>query len=292
MQLSLHAGQRAPREELTRACSRRCAIPRCAASATRRGGSSTTGPRTRSTWSELFAACLETGVAVEVNGLPDRLDLRGEHVRDAIRAGVRIVCSTDSHSTRGSGTWSSRSARRGAAARPPADVLNTLPLAELLSTRNAQVRGSDVPDRTGVESDRCSTSTTSAASCCAAGRGRSSHCSGSPSASRSSSRSPRSRAGSSHAQHDGARPAREHRHRPDRHAAAPGRRAAASAGFGGGRELLSANQSALTDLSKLGKPGDALRPRLLPAGDAAHVPAGRRASRRRGSPGVAPHRRG
>ena len=36
-------------------------------------------------------------MALEVNGLPDRLDLRGEHVRDALKAGVEIVCSTDTH---------------------------------------------------------------------------------------------------------------------------------------------------------------------------------------------------
>ena len=36
----------------------------------------------------VFAACLETGTAVETNGLPDRIDLSAELVREAIRAGV------------------------------------------------------------------------------------------------------------------------------------------------------------------------------------------------------------
>ena len=49
----------------------------------------------------VYEVALEEGVALEVNGLPDRLDLRGEHVRDALRAGVEIVCSTDAHSVRG-----------------------------------------------------------------------------------------------------------------------------------------------------------------------------------------------
>ena len=67
----------------------------------------------------------ERGVALEVNGLPDRLDLRGEHVSDALRAGVRIVCSTDAHSVRGLGnmTLSVHTARRGGAT--VADVVNT-----------------------------------------------------------------------------------------------------------------------------------------------------------------------
>ena len=80
----------------------------------------------------VYALALEQDVAVEVNGLPPRLDLRGEHVRDAIRAGVPIVCSTDAHSTRGLGNMelSVRTARRGWAT--AADVLNTRPLAQLL----------------------------------------------------------------------------------------------------------------------------------------------------------------
>ena len=57
--------------------------------------------RTRSTSSACSRVALEHGVALEVNGLPARLDLSGEHVRDALRAGVRIVCSTDAHSVRG-----------------------------------------------------------------------------------------------------------------------------------------------------------------------------------------------
>ena len=44
---------------------------------------------------------LATGVALEVNGLPDRLDLSGAHVAEAVAAGVSLVCSTDAHSTRG-----------------------------------------------------------------------------------------------------------------------------------------------------------------------------------------------
>jgi DNA polymerase (family 10) len=76
---------------------------------------------------QTFEVALETGVALEVNGLPDRLDLRGEHVRRAIDAGVRIVCSTDAHSVRGLGNMelSVRTARRGWAR--ATDVVNTLP---------------------------------------------------------------------------------------------------------------------------------------------------------------------
>jgi DNA polymerase (family X) len=80
----------------------------------------------------VFEVALEEGVALEVNGLPLRLDLSGEHVRDALRAGVQIVCSTDAHSARGleNMTLSVATARRGWAT--AADVLNTRPLRAIL----------------------------------------------------------------------------------------------------------------------------------------------------------------
>ena len=48
VQISLHAGQRGPRERSRSASSRLCATPLHHASRTRRDGSSTTGPRTHS----------------------------------------------------------------------------------------------------------------------------------------------------------------------------------------------------------------------------------------------------
>ena len=75
---------------------------------------------------------LETGVALEVNGLPDRLDLDGSHVRTVVEAGVSIVCASNSHSTDGLDNmhYAVHTARRGNAART--DVLNTEPLDSLL----------------------------------------------------------------------------------------------------------------------------------------------------------------
>ena len=72
------------------------------------------------------------GVAMEVNGLPARLDLSGEHVRAALQAGVEIVCSTDAHSVRGldNMAYAVATARRGGAT--AAQIINTRPLAALL----------------------------------------------------------------------------------------------------------------------------------------------------------------
>jgi DNA polymerase (family X) len=81
---------------------------------------------------EMIAVALEERVAVEINGLPDRLDLRDEHVRMCVEAGLPVLCNTDAHSTRGLGNMrlAVGTGRRGWAT--AADVLNTRPLAELL----------------------------------------------------------------------------------------------------------------------------------------------------------------
>ena len=83
----------------------------------------------------VFARLAETGRAVEVNGLPPRLDLRDKHVRLARQAGVAVVVNTDAHSTRGLGNmqFAVSTARRGGA--QPADIVNTRPLDEVLATR-------------------------------------------------------------------------------------------------------------------------------------------------------------
>jgi DNA polymerase (family 10) len=77
----------------------------------------------------IFDVARAEGVALEVNGLPARLDLSGENVRDALRGGVSIVCSTDAHSPAGLDNiiLSVATARRGWAT--AVDVLNTRPLA-------------------------------------------------------------------------------------------------------------------------------------------------------------------
>ena len=125
VQLSLHAGQRAPRKEITARVVEAMRHPavRCLSHPT--GRLIGHRPENALDLERVFEVCLETGVALEVNGLPDRLDLSGEHVREALAAGVRIVCSTDAHSVGGLGNMplSVHTARRGGARR--GDVLNT-----------------------------------------------------------------------------------------------------------------------------------------------------------------------
>ena len=77
----------------------------------------------------------EEGVALEVNAMPERLDLTDRACRLAKEAGVRVAISTDSHvathlANVRNGVWV---ARRGWLER--GDVLNTLPLEELWRSR-------------------------------------------------------------------------------------------------------------------------------------------------------------
>ena len=128
VQASVHGGQRMPRREMTKRVEEALRNPhvRCLSHPT--GRLIGRRPENAVDLDRVYEIALETGVALEVNGLAPRLDLSGEHVREAIGAGVRIVCSTDAHSVAGLGNMqlSVQTARRGWAT--AGDILNTRPL--------------------------------------------------------------------------------------------------------------------------------------------------------------------
>jgi DNA polymerase (family 10) len=132
VQASVHGGQRMPRPELTRRVEEALRHPAVRCLSHPMGRIIGRRPENALDLDRVFEVALEHDVALEVNGLSPRLDLSGDHVRDALRAGVRIVCSTDAHSTRGLGNMalSVHTARRGGAT--AADVLNTRRLSGLL----------------------------------------------------------------------------------------------------------------------------------------------------------------
>ena len=125
VQASVHGGQRMPQATMTRRVLEALRNPyvRCLSHPT--GRYINRRPENALDLERAFELAADAGVAVEVNGLPDRLDLSGEHAREAIRAGVPLVCSTDAHSVRGLGNMplSVATARRGWAT--AANVLNT-----------------------------------------------------------------------------------------------------------------------------------------------------------------------
>jgi DNA polymerase (family X) len=135
VQASVHAGQRMPRRELTKRVVDALRHPAVRCLSHPKGRMLHRRAENALDLDEVFAVALETGVALEVNGLPNRLDLSGEHVREAIVAGVKLVCSTDAHSVRGLGFMglTVATARRGWAT--ATNVLNTRPLGEVLAAR-------------------------------------------------------------------------------------------------------------------------------------------------------------
>jgi DNA polymerase (family X) len=132
VQLSLHAGQRQGRAELTRKVTEAMRHPAVRALSHPKGRIINHRPPNELDLERTFEVALETGVALETNGLPDRLDLSGPEIKQAIEAGVPIVVSTDAHSVRGLENMrlAVHTARRGWAT--AADVVNTRPLSEVL----------------------------------------------------------------------------------------------------------------------------------------------------------------
>ncbi|HET9102636.1 MAG TPA: helix-hairpin-helix domain-containing protein [Solirubrobacteraceae bacterium] len=133
VQVSVHGGQRMPRAEMTRRVT--AALEHDAVSCLSHPTGRLLGRRPESALDldAVYALAAARGIALEVNGLPARLDLSAEHVRRALAGGVRIVCSTDAHSLRGLGNMelAVATARRGGAT--AADVVNTGPVPERAS---------------------------------------------------------------------------------------------------------------------------------------------------------------
>jgi DNA polymerase (family 10) len=131
VQASVHGGQRMPAAQMTSRVEEALRNPYVSCLSHPKGRYINRRPENALDLERIFEVALEEGVAMEVNGLPDRLDLSGEHVRAVIEAGLQVVCSTDAHSVRGLSNmvFSVATARRGWAT--AADVVNTRPLGSL-----------------------------------------------------------------------------------------------------------------------------------------------------------------
>jgi DNA polymerase (family 10) len=133
VQASVHAGQRQSREQLTLRMTEAARHPSVSCISHPQGRILNHRPPNAVDLERLFEVCLETGTAIETNGLPDRIDLSAELLRDALDAGVAIVCSTDAHSVGGLANMQNcvGTARRAGAS--AADVVNTRELGELVA---------------------------------------------------------------------------------------------------------------------------------------------------------------
>ena len=132
VQLSLHAGQRRTASELTRMVTEAMRHPAVRALSHPKGRILNHRPENALDLDEVFVVAREAGVALEVNGLPDRLDLSAIHVREALAAGVELVLNSDAHSERGldSLDLALATARKGGAT--VASVVNCRALGEIV----------------------------------------------------------------------------------------------------------------------------------------------------------------
>ncbi|MGV3624282.1 MAG: DNA polymerase/3'-5' exonuclease PolX [Archangium sp.] len=74
---------------------------------------------------EILDKAAKKGIVVEVNGCPERMDLKPEHVRMALQRGLKLSVSTDAHSVdelKSHVPWALAAARRGWARK--SDVIN------------------------------------------------------------------------------------------------------------------------------------------------------------------------
>jgi len=81
----------------------------------------------------VIAEAKRTGTVLEIDAYPERLDLRDDHIRKAVAAGVKLTIDSDAHSVSHFRylAFGIDQARRGWATRD--DVLNTRPLAGFLA---------------------------------------------------------------------------------------------------------------------------------------------------------------
>jgi DNA polymerase (family X) len=83
---------------------------------------------------KIFRVARETGTVLEINSGPDRLDLKAEHVQQALDEDVKLVISSDAHAPNGLATleYGVLTARSGGARH--SEILNTLELDRLLAS--------------------------------------------------------------------------------------------------------------------------------------------------------------
>jgi len=135
VQLSLHAGQRRPRADLTKIVTEAMRHPAVRALSHPTGRILNHRPENALDLDEVFSVAKEAGVALEVNGLPDRLDLSAAHTREALAAGVRIVLNSDAHSAVGLASLEFALATARKAGVTIDAVVNTSPLAAVVGPR-------------------------------------------------------------------------------------------------------------------------------------------------------------
>ena len=128
---SLHYGQQQPRERITARILEAIDNPHVCVIGHPTGRLINRRPAYDVDMEAVIAAAARTGTCLEINANPWRLDLDDHHAAAAKRAGVRLVISTDAHSTRGLEVMRCGVLQARRAGLTAADVANTRSLAGL-----------------------------------------------------------------------------------------------------------------------------------------------------------------
>ncbi|MCX4767019.1 PHP domain-containing protein [Streptomyces sp. NBC_01275] len=126
---------RDPHADVLGHCTGRLLTGRSRSQAGRRGRPGTEQGRAESRFDadEVFAACAESGTAVEINSRPERLDPPRRLLRRAVAAGVLFSVDTDAHAP-GQLDWQILGCARAEECEVPAErIVNTWPAEELLA---------------------------------------------------------------------------------------------------------------------------------------------------------------
>ncbi len=94
---SVHSAFTQPRPQMTRRLVRAAGNPYVSILGHPSGRLIGRRPPVDADWDEVFAACARSGTAVEIDAFPDRLDASAEHVRMALRHGVKFAIDSDAH---------------------------------------------------------------------------------------------------------------------------------------------------------------------------------------------------
>jgi len=128
---SLHYGQSQPREQITARILEAIENPYVSVIGHPTGRLINRRPPYDVDVEAMIEAAARTGTFLEINANPWRLDLDDRHAAAAKRAGVKIVISTDAHSTRGLDVMRCGVLQARRAGLEKADVANTRTLAGL-----------------------------------------------------------------------------------------------------------------------------------------------------------------
>jgi DNA polymerase (family 10) len=137
---SLHYGQSQPREKITARIIEAIENPHVQVIGHPTGRLINRRPPYDVDMEAVIEAAARTGTFLEINANPMRLDLDDVHAAAARRAGVKIVISTDAHSTRGLDLMRCGVMQARRAGLEAADVANTHTLAGLRKLMQPQPR--------------------------------------------------------------------------------------------------------------------------------------------------------